>query len=314
MDAGTSCSRCRRRRSRSTSTASPSGRSSTRPGPACRSTSCSRASRPRRDYVTAWSDGGYTTNLAARGHHGRQGVGRRTTYDGEPLEPEHGGPARLLVPAPVLLEEREVAARADAHRRRRARLLGVGRLPQLRRPVARAAVLGRLSGAVAGGRRPSARSSPRSPRARTLVLDVPDWPGHRAGQHVDVRLTAEDGYQAQRSYSIASAPEARRARADGRAGRGRRGVGVPRRGAAQAGDAVRAARPDRRPLHLVGRRWRAAAAGRRRLRAGAADVDAAPPRGARERRRRRTCSCPSRSPRTRLYARRARRRWSRAPG
>jgi ferredoxin-NADP reductase len=43
--------------------------------------------------------------------------------------------------------------------------------------------------------------------ARTLVLDVPGWPGHRAGQHVDVRLTAEDGYQAQRSYSIASAPE-----------------------------------------------------------------------------------------------------------
>jgi ferredoxin-NADP reductase len=46
-----------------------------------------------------------------------------------------------------------------------------------------------------------------TPRARTLVLDVPDWPGHRAGQHVDIRLTAEDGYQAQRSYSIASAPE-----------------------------------------------------------------------------------------------------------
>jgi ferredoxin-NADP reductase len=44
-------------------------------------------------------------------------------------------------------------------------------------------------------------------RAKTLVLDVPDWPGHLAGQHVDVRLTAEDGYQAQRSYSIASAPE-----------------------------------------------------------------------------------------------------------
>jgi ferredoxin-NADP reductase len=39
------------------------------------------------------------------------------------------------------------------------------------------------------------------------VLDLPDWRGHRAGQHVDVRLTAEDGYQAQRSYSIASAPE-----------------------------------------------------------------------------------------------------------
>ena len=43
-------------------------------------------------------------------------------------------------------------------------------------------------------------------RARTLRLDVPGWPGHRAGQHVDLRLTAEDGYQAQRSYSIASGP------------------------------------------------------------------------------------------------------------
>jgi ferredoxin-NADP reductase len=44
-------------------------------------------------------------------------------------------------------------------------------------------------------------------RARTIRLDVPAWPGHAAGQHVDVRLTAPDGYQAQRSYSIASAPE-----------------------------------------------------------------------------------------------------------
>jgi ferredoxin-NADP reductase len=42
---------------------------------------------------------------------------------------------------------------------------------------------------------------------RSIVLDLAEWPGHRAGQHVDVRLTAEDGYQAQRSYSIASAPE-----------------------------------------------------------------------------------------------------------
>jgi len=47
-----------------------------------------------------------------------------------------------------------------------------------------------------------------TPRVRSLVLDVPDWPGHKAGQHVDVRLTADDGYQAQRSYSIASAPGA----------------------------------------------------------------------------------------------------------
>ena len=46
--------------------------------------------------------------------------------------------------------------------------------------------------------------------ARTLVLDVPGWPGHLAGQHVDVKLTAEDGYSAQRSYSIASAPDGAR--------------------------------------------------------------------------------------------------------
>jgi ferredoxin-NADP reductase len=41
---------------------------------------------------------------------------------------------------------------------------------------------------------------------RTIQLEVPDWPGHRAGQHLDIRLTAEDGYRAERSYSIASAP------------------------------------------------------------------------------------------------------------
>jgi ferredoxin-NADP reductase len=52
-----------------------------------------------------------------------------------------------------------------------------------------------------------AEKRPETSSATTLVLDVPDWPGHLAGQHVDVRLTAEDGYQAERSYSIASAPE-----------------------------------------------------------------------------------------------------------
>lgn len=42
------------------------------------------------------------------------------------------------------------------------------------------------------------------------MLDVPGWRGHRPGQHVDIRLTAEDGYQAERSYSIASAPDSER--------------------------------------------------------------------------------------------------------
>jgi ferredoxin-NADP reductase len=69
--------------------------------------------------------------------------------------------------------------------------------------MARAAVLGRLSWTPAE----VVDLVDETPRVRTLVLDVPGWPGHRAGQHVDVRLTAEDGYQAERSYSIASAPE-----------------------------------------------------------------------------------------------------------
>jgi ferredoxin-NADP reductase len=49
-----------------------------------------------------------------------------------------------------------------------------------------------------------------TPRATTLVFDVPGWAGHRAGQHVDIRLTAEDGYQTERSYSISSAPDGTR--------------------------------------------------------------------------------------------------------
>jgi ferredoxin-NADP reductase len=48
---------------------------------------------------------------------------------------------------------------------------------------------------------------PETPRCKSILFELADWPGHLAGQHVDVRLTAEDGYQAQRSYSIASGPE-----------------------------------------------------------------------------------------------------------
>jgi ferredoxin-NADP reductase len=69
--------------------------------------------------------------------------------------------------------------------------------------MARAAVPGRLTWQLAE----IAETIEETPSVHTLLLDVPDWGGHRAGQHVDIRLTAEDGYQAQRSYSIASAPE-----------------------------------------------------------------------------------------------------------
>src|ERR687887_2689464 len=67
----------------------------------------------------------------------------------------------------------------------------------------RTALLGRLSwqlGEVVA-------TQAETPRTKSIPLTLPAWRGHRAGQHVDVRLTAADGYQAQRSYSIASAPE-----------------------------------------------------------------------------------------------------------
>jgi ferredoxin-NADP reductase len=67
--------------------------------------------------------------------------------------------------------------------------------------LARTAVRGRLTWQIATDGAVDYETA----RVRTLMLDVPDWAGHRAGQHLDVRLTAEDGYRAERSYSIASA-------------------------------------------------------------------------------------------------------------
>jgi ferredoxin-NADP reductase len=73
--------------------------------------------------------------------------------------------------------------------------------------VAGTAVLGRLRAPIAWRLVDVAELRQENPTVKTLVLDAHGWPGHLAGQHVDIRLTAEDGYQAQRSYSIASAPE-----------------------------------------------------------------------------------------------------------
>ena len=72
--------------------------------------------------------------------------------------------------------------------------------------MARAALRGRLTWQLAE----LVEVVAETPHVKTILFDVRGWPGHRAGQHVDVRLTAEDGYQAQRSYSIASAPEVAR--------------------------------------------------------------------------------------------------------
>jgi len=76
--------------------------------------------------------------------------------------------------------------------------------------MARTAVRRRLTGPLPWRAAYLADTRDETPTARTLVLDVEGWAGHLAGQHVDVRLTADDGYSAQRSYSIASAPAAGR--------------------------------------------------------------------------------------------------------
>src|SRR5437588_8065674 len=67
----------------------------------------------------------------------------------------------------------------------------------------RGTLLGRLSWQLAE----VVATRPETVRAKSITLELPGWMGHRAGQHVDVRLTAADGYQAERSYSIASPPE-----------------------------------------------------------------------------------------------------------
>ena len=97
MELGRAPRAARPRRSPSTSTASRSGRSSARRGPASRSTRCSRTSRREAEYLTAWCDGDYTTNLTLEDvSDGKAWIAY--DFDGAPLDPEHGGPARLLVP------------------------------------------------------------------------------------------------------------------------------------------------------------------------------------------------------------------------
>ena len=78
-----------------------------------------------------------------------------------------------------------------------------------------------------------------TPRVKSFRLDLPMWVAHLPGQHYDVRLTAPDGYQAQRSYSVASSPlDEGRDRADDRPPRGRRGVALLPRRRRSEGDQV----------------------------------------------------------------------------
>jgi len=173
-------------------------------------------------------------------------------------------------PARVLLEERRVGARADADRRRSARLLGGVRLPQARRPMARAAT-SETELAHRHPRRGDRRNPPgQDPHLRRARL------GRSPRGSIDVRLTAEDGDQAPRSCSVASAPEDERLALtveilpDGE-------VSPPGR-RARAGRSAGAARVDRQLPRMGAGAGRPGAAGPRRLGRGALARDAAPPR------------------------------------
>lgn len=154
-------------------------------------------------YVMAESADGYTTNLPLadlRGGRAWVAFG----HDGGPLAPEHGGPARLIVPhlyfwksakwvtglrlmrddEPGFWEDLGYHDSGDPWREQRYRgALGTWRAATVTATRAETAT------------------------ATMIALDVPGLPGHLAGQQVDVKLTAADGYSAQRSYSIASAPQ-----------------------------------------------------------------------------------------------------------
>ena len=197
------------------------------------------------EYVTAFCDGGYTTNLpledvtAAR-------RGSSTTYDGAAARARARRPRAPARPAPLLLEERQVGPRPAAARSTTSRASG--------RPTATTTTETHGRNSATGATDLAARASVvesivETPTSRRSSSTCPAGPATAPGQHVDVRLTAEDGYQAERSYSIASAPERHPRRAHGRAARRRRGLALPDRRAA-AGRPDRAARPDRRLLRL----------------------------------------------------------------
>ena len=153
-------------------------------GAACRWTRCCGVETSA-GFALVRSYGGYTTNLPLEDLLGGK-AWIAFGYDGKALAAEHGGPARLLVPHLYLWKSAKWVTRHRPAERRRAGVLGDARLSQLRGPMAGTAVLGRLTwlvGTVASARDETAT-------ARTIALEVPGWPGHRAGQHVDVRLTA----------------------------------------------------------------------------------------------------------------------------
>ena len=162
----------------------------------------------------AFCDGGYTTNVPVADLVGGKGM-VAFRYGGADLHPEHGGPARLLCRT-CISGSRPSGCGACALWRAISRAFGkrvgitcmeipgassgTGMIDPMTEPVEahKQRIEWRWADVV--------ETVVETPTVKSLVLRIEGWPGHRPGQHVDVRLTAEDGYEAQRSYSIASAP------------------------------------------------------------------------------------------------------------
>ena len=166
-----------------------------------------RLASPPQPYVMAHCEGGYTTNPpTADLVEGKAMV--VTHFDGAPLADVHGGPARLLVPHLYFWKSAKWLRSLVFMKRM---------TPASGSPLA-TTFTGTRGGSSAtqatsdgGSRSPGlATGNGRhvrddTPTVRSITFDVPAWTGHSPGQHVDIRLTAENGYQAERSYSIASA-------------------------------------------------------------------------------------------------------------
>ena len=204
-------------------------------------------------YVLAFSDGGYTTNLPLEEVTGGQAWVAHT-YEGEPLAPEHGGPARLLVPHLYLWKSAKWVRGLRLMNRGRAGFLGVARLPQPRRPLARATLLGRLGGGRAVRRLTwqIGEVVETSPRDAAYEEPVPGGarlagpqggPARRRQAHRRGRLPGP----AQLLHSLGTGERAGRARR--RAPRRRRGLSLPDRRVARRRRA-RAARSHRGLVRL----------------------------------------------------------------
>ena len=203
------------------------------------------------EFVVAYSDGGYTTNLPLEDVTGGK-AWVAFGYDGAPLAPEHGGPARLLVPHLYFWKSAKWVRGLRLRAGGRAGLLGGLRLPQLRRPVARAALQRRLSWQVAEVVESVAetRARPQHGPEGARLGGPPGGSARRRPAHGRGRLPG--------GAQLLDRVGARRRHAgpDDRATGGRRGVAVPGRRAAARRQA-RAARPDRRLLRVGRRPWAA---------------------------------------------------------